>query len=248
MSCYCCSVAKSGLTLWDPTDLSKPGFPVLHYLSEFYVHWVDDAIQLSHPLLLPSALNLSQHRGLLQWVSSSYHEAKVLELQHQNFQWIFNVDFLQDWLVWSPCCPRDSLESSLAPQFERINSLALNLLYGPARTCIHDYWKNHSFALYGSLSVKWSLRFLICCLGLSLNTLTVVILIFVLTYPITKFPVNLFPLLFFFFLNIQSVSAYLFWMLNMVCERVQMSLEPLNDTVPRRLCFLIWRSGKSGSL
>ena len=29
-----------------------------------------------------------------------------------SFQWIFRADFLQDWLVWSPCCPRDSQESS----------------------------------------------------------------------------------------------------------------------------------------
>ena len=51
MSCCCCSVAKSFPTLWDPTDCSTPGFPVLHYLLEFvqiHVHWVDDAIQLSH--------------------------------------------------------------------------------------------------------------------------------------------------------------------------------------------------------
>ena len=31
------------------------------------------------------------------------------------------------------------------PQFKNISSLALNLLYGPALTAIHDYWKNHSF-------------------------------------------------------------------------------------------------------
>ena len=30
----------------------------------------------------------------------------------QSFQWIFRVDFLQNWLVWSPCSPRDSQESS----------------------------------------------------------------------------------------------------------------------------------------
>ena len=29
-------------------------------------------------------------------------------------------------------------------QFESINSLALNLLYGPTFTPIHDYWKKHS--------------------------------------------------------------------------------------------------------
>ena len=33
--------------------------------------------------------------------------------------------FPQDWLFWSPCCLRDSQGSSLAPQLEGINSLAL---------------------------------------------------------------------------------------------------------------------------
>ena len=42
-------------------------------------------------------------------------------------------------------CPRNSQESSLAPQFESINSSMLSLLYGPTVTSIHDYWKNHSF-------------------------------------------------------------------------------------------------------
>ena len=40
--------------------------------SQTHVHQVSDAIQPSHPLLSPSppAFNLSQHRGLFQWVSS----------------------------------------------------------------------------------------------------------------------------------------------------------------------------------
>ena len=54
-------------------------------------------------------------------------------------------DFLWNWLVWSPCSPRDSQESSPAPQFESISSSALSLLYGPALTSTHDYWKNHSY-------------------------------------------------------------------------------------------------------
>ena len=41
------------------------------------------------------------------------------------------------------CSPRDSQESSPAPQFESINSLALNLLYGPTLSSVHDYWKNY---------------------------------------------------------------------------------------------------------
>ena len=43
------------------------------------------------------------------------------------------------------CCPRDSQESSLAPQLKSINSSALSLLYGPTLTSVRDYWKNHSF-------------------------------------------------------------------------------------------------------
>ena len=38
---------------------------------------------------------------------------KVLELQlqHQSFQWTFKIDFLQDWLVWPPCRPKEGLWS-----------------------------------------------------------------------------------------------------------------------------------------
>ena len=37
--------------------------------------------------------------------------AKVFELQHKSFQRIFRVDFLEDWLVGSLCCPRHFQES-----------------------------------------------------------------------------------------------------------------------------------------
>ena len=97
--CCCWSVAKSCLTLCDPVNCSPPGFPLLHYLPEFaqtHVHWVGDSIQPSHSLSPPSppTLSLSQHQGLLQWIGSSHQMAKLLELQHQSFQWIFRVDFL----------------------------------------------------------------------------------------------------------------------------------------------------------
>ena len=63
------SVVQLCLTLCDPMNHSTPGLPVHHQLpesSQTQVHWVGDAIQLSHPLLSPSppALNLSQHQGL----------------------------------------------------------------------------------------------------------------------------------------------------------------------------------------
>ena len=104
------SVTQSCLTLCNPMACIKPALPVHRQLPEFtqtQVHWVRDAIQPSHPLLSPSppALNLSQNQGLFQWVDSSHQVAKVWEFQlrYQSFQWIFRVDFLKDWLVWSPC-------------------------------------------------------------------------------------------------------------------------------------------------
>ena len=109
------SVTQLGLTLCTPMNCSTPDLPVHHQLLEStqtHDHWVNDAIQPSHPLSSPSppALNLSQHQGLFQWVSSSHEVAKVLEfqLQHQSFQWTPRTDLLQDGLVGSPCSPRDS--------------------------------------------------------------------------------------------------------------------------------------------
>ena len=150
-------------------DCNTPGLPVHHQLPELDVHRVRGAIQPSHLLspLSPPAFSLSQYEGLFHWVSSSHQVAKVLELrlQHQSFQWIFRIDFLEDWLVGSPCSPRDSQESSPLPQFRSINCFVLSLLYSPTVTYIPDYWKSHSFD-WRDLCWQSCPCFLICCLGL----------------------------------------------------------------------------------
>ena len=74
--------------------------------TQTHVHCASDAIQPSHPLSSPSppALNLSQHQGLFQWVSSSHEVAKGLEfqLQHQSFhpsnEHSGLISFRMDWL------------------------------------------------------------------------------------------------------------------------------------------------------
>ena len=97
-----CSVAQSCLILWDPMDCKTPGFPVLHHLPELaqtHAHWVGDAIQLSHSLSSPSppALNLSQHQGLSQWVSSLYKVAKYWSF---SFPPVLTMN-IQDWIrIW----------------------------------------------------------------------------------------------------------------------------------------------------
>ena len=131
--------------------------------AQTHVHRVDDAIQPSHPLSSPSppAFNLSQHQGLIKWISSFYQMARVLELQlqHQSFQWIFRTDFLEDWLVGSPCSSRDSQESSPAPQFKSINSSAPSLLYSPTLTSIRDYWKTVALTRWTFVGKVMSLLF-----------------------------------------------------------------------------------------
>ena len=147
-----CSVAKSYLTLWDPLGCSTPCFPVLHYILKYaQAHPLS---QWHRPTISSSDVPFSfcpqsfPALGFFQWAGSSDQVVKVLELQlqHLSFQWIFRINFLWDWPVYSPCCPRDSQESAPASQFESINFLMLTFLYGPTLRFVHDYWKTkHKF-------------------------------------------------------------------------------------------------------
>ena len=137
------------VTSWTAVCHVSLSFTVSLSLLKTHDHWVSDAIQPSPPLSHPShpALNLSQEQRLFQWVESSHYVSKLLEfqLQHQSFQWIVMIDFLWDWLLWSPCCPRDSQEYSWAPQFESISSLALSLFMVQLSHLYMITGKKHSF-------------------------------------------------------------------------------------------------------
>ena len=81
-------------------DCSTPGLPVLHQLLELaqtHAHGVGDAFQPSHPLSSPSppALNLSQHQGLFQGVSSSHQVAKGMSFS-------FSISPSKDIQYWFP--------------------------------------------------------------------------------------------------------------------------------------------------
>ena len=120
----------------NPMDCSTPGFSLQDQHpgpAQTHVHWRSDVIHPYHTLssLSLPKFNLSWHQGLFQRVSFLHQVAKVLELQlqHQSFQSIFRIDFTSDWLVWSPCKPRNSQESSPTPQFKSI-ILIIYLLMG----------------------------------------------------------------------------------------------------------------------
>ena len=92
-------------SLWTH-EQQHTSLPVHHQLPEStqtHVHWVDDAIQPSHPLSSPSppALNLSQHQGLFKWVSSLHQVIKYWSFsfsisssnEHPGL-----ISFRMDWL------------------------------------------------------------------------------------------------------------------------------------------------------
>jgi len=91
-------------------------------LAQTYVYWVSDAIQPSRPLSSPSppAFYLSQHQESFQMSrffasgGQSIGASASVSVLPMNIQDWFPLE----WIVWSPCCPRDSQESSPTPQFK----------------------------------------------------------------------------------------------------------------------------------
>ena len=146
------SVAQSCPTLSDLMNRSTPGLPVHHQPPEFtqtHVHWVSDAIQPSHSLSSPSlpTFNLSQHQGLLQWVSSSHQVAKVLGVSASASVLPMNI---QDWfpLGWTGWISFQSKRFSRVfsnTTVQKHQFFCAQFLYILTLTSIHEHWKNHSF-------------------------------------------------------------------------------------------------------
>ena len=103
-------------------------------------------LNFCHPLLLlpsifPSIRVFSNESAVhIRWPeywNLTLALASILPMSIQCFFFLRLTDL-------TPCCPRNSQESSPAPQFEGINSSALWFLYGSVLTAICDYWKDHS--------------------------------------------------------------------------------------------------------
>ena len=82
------------------------------------------------------------------------------------------ISFRMDWL--DLLAVQGAPESSSTAQFKSINSSALSIVYGPALTSIHDYWKNHSFDymdLCWQISLLFNMLFVITFLPRSKHLL-----------------------------------------------------------------------------
>ena len=139
----CCSVTKLCPTLCDHMDCSMPGFSVLHYLPEFaqtHVHWIADALQLSHPLSPPSPLPPTLPN--IRVFSES-----ALPIRCPKY-WSFSVSpsneysgfisFRIDWLISLQSEGLKRVFSSTTVQQNQFFGIQHSL--GPTLTSIHDYW------------------------------------------------------------------------------------------------------------
>ena len=75
----------------------------LQELTQTQVHQVGDAIQPSHPLLSPSppTFGLSQHQGLVQWVTSSHQVTKYWSFSFNispSNEYSGLISFMINWL------------------------------------------------------------------------------------------------------------------------------------------------------
>ena len=139
-------------------DCSTPSSYIHYYFLEFaqiFIYWVGDAVCLilcSSLLLLPSIfpkIRVFSNESTLciRWPKNwrfSFSNSPSNEYSGLISFRIDWFDFLQDWLVWFPSVKGTLKSFLLAAQFQSINFSTLSLLYSPAITLIHDYWKNDS--------------------------------------------------------------------------------------------------------
>jgi len=159
-----CSVTRSCLTLCNPMDCSMPGLPVLHHLPEFaqtQVHWVGDAIQPSHPLLSPSpAFNIScmffsKELALhIRWPKYWSFSFSINPFNEYSGLIFSRIDWFDLLAVQGTSLTHSS--KTLVLHHSAFFMVPLSLSY----MTMEKPW----LWLYRSLSAKWCLCFLICCL------------------------------------------------------------------------------------
>ena len=120
------SVAQLRPTLCDPMNCSTPGLPVHHQLPESTQTMSIESVMSSNHLLLCRPLFLLPSIFPSIRVFSNESALRIRWPMYWSFSFNISpsnehpglISFRMDWLDGSPCSPRDSQESSLAPQFK----------------------------------------------------------------------------------------------------------------------------------
>ena len=132
-------------------DCSTPGFSILHYLPEFAQIHVTESTMLSNHLILwcPFTFGSPSFPASGSFPMSQFFASGGLSIGASASASILPVN-IQGWFPLGLTGLISLLCKGLSGVFsnttvESINSSGLSLLYGPALTSVHDYWKNHSF-------------------------------------------------------------------------------------------------------
>ena len=127
--------------------------------SNYLIHWCPLLIL---PSILPSIRDSSSESAVhIRW--PKYWSFSFSISPFSEYSGLISIKI--DWFDLL-ACPRDSQESSPAPQFQGINSFVLCLFYGPDLTTMCGHWEDHIFD-YMDLCQQSSLCFSTHCLGLS---------------------------------------------------------------------------------
>ena len=160
------SVTQSCPTLCNPMNRSMPGLPVHHHLLEFiqtHVHqWCHPAISSSvvpfssclQSLPASGSFPMSQ---LLAWGGQSTGASALASCLPKKSQ-----GWSSEWLVGSPCSPRDSQESSPTPQFKSINSSVLSHVNKVTKKAVIQLSRYISLCSTYNKSLAFPLWFVLC--------------------------------------------------------------------------------------
>ena len=138
---FSCSVMFDSATPWTAAcqaSLSITNARSLLKLMSIELVMPSNHLILCHPLLLPPSVFPSIR------VFSNESVLRIMWPKYWSFN--FSTGASSEYsgliffriLVGSPCCPRDSQESSPTSQFKSINFLVLRFLYSPTLTSIHE--------------------------------------------------------------------------------------------------------------
>ena len=144
---WLCSHVRFFVTPWIAAHQAPYPLPSKE-LAQIHVHFINNAIQPSHPLMpyFPSALIFSSFRTFpMSFLCASHDKNSGASVSVSSF---FPVN-IQCWSPLRltdliPLCQRDVQESSLAPQFKGINSLDFCFHYGLALITVLDHWEDCS--------------------------------------------------------------------------------------------------------
>ena len=149
--CCCCSVVKLCQTLCIPMDCYHARFPCPSLsLRVCKFMYIESVMPSNYPILCcPFLLCLQPFPASGSFAMSRLFISGGQSIGTLASASVFPMNIQEGFPLGLTglisLLPRDSQESSLAPQFKSIHYSVLSLLYGPAFTFIPDYWKNHSF-------------------------------------------------------------------------------------------------------